>query len=177
MEIWKDIQGFEGLYQVSNFGNVKNRKGRILRPATRNDMRKQVILWKNGKAFTRKIHRLVAIAFLPNPNGYLQINHKDEDPTNNNVENLEWCDELYNHHYGTAIQRMADAMKGKFLSEKSILSKRICQYSLNGDYIKEWACANDVKRELKISNANISLCCTGRRKSAGGFIWKYKEEA
>lgn len=79
MEVWKDIDGFEGLYQVSNYGNVRNRK-KILSPATRKDGRKQVILNKNGMHYTRKVHRLVAIAFLSNPHNYKEINHKDENP-------------------------------------------------------------------------------------------------
>ena len=161
--------------RISKDGKVKNNKGRILRPATRTDGRKQVILYKNGKNTTAKIHRLVACAFIPNPCNFKEINHKDENPANNNVENLEWCNRFYNQHYGTAIQRMTESMKGKFVGAKSVLSKRIYQYSINGDFICEWESLHAIKRELNINIANISSCCSGTRKSAGGYVWKYKK--
>lgn len=177
MEIWKDIEGFEGLYQVSNYGNVKNRKGHIMRPATDKDKRQHLVLSKNGKQWTKKVHRLVALAFIPNPCNYKEVNHKDENPSNNNVKNLEWCNRTYNQHYGTAIQRMAESMKGKFVGAKSVLSKCIFQYSVDGNFMREWESIHAIKRELNINVANISSCCSGKRQSAGGYVWKYKKEA
>ena len=177
MEVWKDIEGFEGLYQVSDCGNVRNKNGHIMRPATRQDGRLHVILSKGGKKYTRKVHRLVAAAFIPNPNNYPQINHKDENPANNNAVNLEWCDELYNHHYGTAIERMAESMKGKFTGAKSVRSKPLFQYSLDGYLIAEWGSIYEAARVLGVHYSNICLCCTGKRKSAGGYIWTHEKRA
>ncbi len=178
MEIWKDIKGYEGLYQVSNFGNVRSVKRNIVLSAgTRCDGRKYVTLCKNGKCKTFKIHRLVAIAFIPNLNNYKEVNHKDENPSNNYVGNLEWCDRNYNQHYGTCIERMANSMKGKFTGSKSVLSKPLYQFDLNGEFIREWESIYEVKRKLGINPYNISSCCNNKRKSAGGFIWKRKKEA
>lgn len=118
MEIFKDIKGFEGLYQVSNYGNVKSlerviednngyyiKKEKILTPTINSSGYYHTILRKDGKSIGVYIHRLVAEAFIPNPNNYKQVNHKDEDKTNNKVDNLEWCTPKYNANYGTAIQR------------------------------------------------------------------------
>lgn len=174
MEIWKDVKGFEGLYQVSNYGNVKSKRT-ILKPSTRKDGRKQVVLSKNGKKSTFKIHRLVAIAFIENPLNLKEINHKDEDPANNNVNNLEWCDRMYNQHYGTAIERMSKSMIGKALGSKSVLSKKLYQFTLNGEFIKEWESLYDANRTLKISPYNICSCCSGKRISAGGYKWSHNK--
>ena len=118
-EIWKDIVGYEGLYKVSNKGNVYSvaridsigRKigGRTLKPTYHRDGYLQVNLCKNGKMKTRFRHRLVAEAFIPNQNDYLEINHKDENKTNNNVSNLEWCTSKYNANHGTRNERVAQA--------------------------------------------------------------------
>lgn len=114
-EIWNDIQGYEGLYQVSNFGRVKSlerkifngenyhiSKEKILSPGKDKDGYFQVQLYKEKTVKMRKIHRLVAEAFIPNPNNYPQVNHKDEDKQNNRIDNLEWCDGTYNQNYGTS---------------------------------------------------------------------------
>ena len=109
-EIWKDIKGFEGHYQVSNFGRVKSikfRKERILKPANNGCGYLYVNLSKNGKYNIYLIHRLVALIFISNPNNLPEINHRDEDKTNNKVENLEWCDRKYNMNYGTRTQRQS----------------------------------------------------------------------
>ena len=115
MEVWKDVIGYEGLYKVSNKGNVHSverkdsigRKigGRLLKPLPDKVGYLRVNLCKNSKVKTRFIHRLVAEAFIPNRNNYLEINHKDENKTNNYVENLEWCTRKYNANFGTAIKR------------------------------------------------------------------------
>ena len=116
-EVWKDVVEYEGLYEVSDKGNVRgvarkdtlgrNRKGRMLKPGYTSRGYLQVGLSKNGKSKTRTVHRLVAEAFIPNPNGLPQVNHRDEDKDNNNVENLEWCDSKYNINYGTRSERFA----------------------------------------------------------------------
>lgn len=116
-EVWKDVAGYEGLYQVSNRGNVysverKNLRGRKCGGRTLKTSRDKigylrVNLYKDGRRKNVTVHRLVANAFLPNPNNYPEINHRDEDKTNNCVENLEWCTRKYNVNYGTRIKRMS----------------------------------------------------------------------
>ncbi len=115
-EVWRDIQGFEGLYEVSNYGNVRSLKyGKIkyLKPSNNGRGYYQVILCKNGKAKQFTVHRLVANAFIENPNGYNEINHINEDKTNNKVENLEWCTHKYNKRFSSAKQVMGISKDGR----------------------------------------------------------------
>lgn len=166
-EIWKDIEGYEGMYQVSNLGRVKSikfRKEKILKPGRDTYGYLHISLSKNGERKQYLIHRLVAQAFIANPDNLSMINHKDENPSNNRVENLEWCTAKYNNNYGTKIQRIA----GK-------LSKPVLQFTKDGKLVKEWKSTMDVERNLGYSKGNISSCCTGRYKSAYRFIWKYKD--
>ena len=124
-EVWKDIEGYEGLYQVSNLGNVRSlkyaggNKVKLLKQYTDKKGYKRIGLYKNGKYKLYMVHRLVTIAFIPNPNNLPIINHKDEDKTNNNVNNLEWCTYEYNNTYGTARKRASESRKGKTLSEET----------------------------------------------------------
>ena len=120
-EVWKDITGYEGLYMISNKGNVYSVRrrdsrgikcgGRILKPRYSGNGYLQVDLRNNGKRKTKYIHRLVTEAFIPNPESLPQINHIDEVKDNNNVENLEWCDSMYNNNYGTKIERLSKKVK------------------------------------------------------------------
>lgn len=110
-EIWRQITGYEGLYEVSSFGRVRNvRSGRILRPGLHHSGYLNCVLSVKGNRNTFVIHRLVAEAFIPNPDCLPQVNHKDENKTNNNVDNLEWCTSKYNINYGTARDRAIDTM-------------------------------------------------------------------
>ena len=164
MEIWHDIEGYEGLYQVSNKGHVKSLKWgkeRILRPMINSSGYYHIGLYNDGVRKAFRLHRLVAEAFIPNPDNLPEINHRDENKKNNCVENLEWCDRGYNINYGTRNERV---------------SRKILQYSKSGDFIREWTGALEVERVLGINNSHIIQCCKGKRKSSGGFIWKYKEE-
>lgn len=170
-EIWKDIEGYEGLYQVSNMGRVKSLKNDIiLKPYILRGYEK-VLLYKNKKRKHFQIHRLVAMAFIPNPDNKPQVNHKDENKTNNCVDNLEWCTGHYNHNYGTINIRISQ----KQLNDKS-KSKIVMQYSLDGTFIKEWKSTMDVQRNLGFAHTHISECCRGEQAYAYGYLWKYKKE-
>ena len=132
-EIWKDIVGYEGLYQVSNLGNVKrlkSYKGRgkgyiveehLIQPSINSRGYQTVDLCKNGKTKTFSMHRLVAIAFLDNSDNLPEVNHKDEDKTNNCVDNLEWCDRVYNNNYGTRNKKCSDKWKLKRLQKELVI--------------------------------------------------------
>lgn len=174
-EIWKDVVGYEGLYQVSNTGRVRslartyttNRctfhiKGKVLKLSLRKEGYYKVNLNKNNKYKTMLVHRMVANAFLPNPRNLPQINHKDEDKANNHVSNLEWCDAKYNTNYGTCIERM-----------RSSKMKRVAQYDKNGNLIKIWESPTTAYRQANLSYAAISSACLGKQKTYKGYIWKY----
>ena len=163
-EIWKDKKDYEGHYQVSNFGRVKSIKfGKeiILKQSIRHGYY-YVCLSKNGIVKTYNVHRLVAEAFIPNPNDYKEVNHKDENPQNNIVSNLEWCDRLYNVRYGTGIERRSKTQ-----------SKPVLQYDLEGNFIKEWKSTHECCRN-GFNQSNVAACCRGKLKTYKGSIWKYK---
>lgn len=171
-EIWKDIEGFNGDYWVSNLGRVKSvRKNIILKKSITNRGYEKAALYKNKKGYKYfLIHRLVANAFIPNPDNLPQVNHKDENKTNNCVNNLEWCTQEYNINYGTGTRRC------QLANTNGKLSKPVLQYTLEGIFIKEWKSTMDVQRNLGFNHANISRCCRGKYAYAYGYIWKYKKE-
>ena len=165
-EVWCDIEGYEGMYQVSNKGRIKSivyGKEKIRKLVRDKKGYLTVCLFKNGENKGYKVHRLVCQTFLPNPNNLPEVNHRDEDKTNNSVQNLEWCNRKYNINYGTHMQRV---------SEK--LSKPVLQYSKDGEFVKEWKSAMYIQRNFGYNHSFISACCRGERNSAYGFIWKYK---
>ena len=170
-EIWKDIEGYEGLYQVSNVGRVKSlRNNIILKNSIKRNGYESVKLSANNISKEYYIHRLVANAFISNPNNYLEINHKDEDKANNCADNLEWCTREYNVNYGTGTRR------SQLSNTNGKCSKPVLQYTLEGIFIKEWKSTMDVQRNLGFDHANISRCCKNIRKTAHGYLWKYKKE-
>ena len=165
-EIWKDIEDYKGLYQISNKGNVKSLyKGseRILKLHDDGRGYYQIILCNDGVRKTFKLHRLVAQAFISNPHNLPEVNHKDENKKNNCVENLEWITHINNCNHGTRNKR---------------LSRKLLQYSKDGEFIREWQGSREVERELDINHSDIIQCCRGnpKYKSAGGFVWRYKEK-
>lgn len=167
-EIWKDIEGYEGIYQISNFGDVKSlnysrtKKEHTLKQQIDKYGYKRVLLYKNNKSKHYLIHRLVAQAFIPNPDNLPQINHKDENRQNNVFNNLEWCDCKYNNNYGNRNQKI----------QKS-LSKEIKQLDKNGKLIKIWENSIIASKHLNIHSGNIRSCCRHELKTAGGYIWEY----
>ena len=128
-----------------------------------------IVMYRDGESKTYTIHRLVALAFIPNPDNLPEVNHKDECKTNNNVSNLEWCSKSYNINYGTRNERCGE----KHLNRKD-LSKPVKQFKKDGVFIKEYPSMMEVERQTGYINSYISNCCKGRRKSAYGYIWKYK---
>lgn len=170
-EIWKDIEGYEGLYQVSNMGRVRSlRRNIILRQCITNGY-ERIILYTNNIPKGYSVHRLVANAFIPNPDNLPQVNHKDENKTNNCVDNLEWCTQKYNINYGTGIARRIQLFNTNGKCYKPVL-----QYTLEGIFIKEWKSIIDVQRNLGFCQSHISKCCRGKQAYAYGYIWKYKKE-
>lgn len=174
MREWKDVQGYEGLYQVSDDGVVrsmprKSASGRtlsgvILRQHTV-DRYNRVTLYKGGKRHTYMVHRLVARAFCPNPENKPQVNHIDGNRFNNRAENLEWCTQAENnkHAWNTGLQPHDAMVKA---TRKSVL-----QIADNGEVVKVWDSMSDAARSLGLQVSNISHCCSGRISKTGGFKW------
>lgn len=179
-ELWKDIEGFEGLYQVSTWARVKRlptidtinriRKEKIMKPSYDKDGYLFIGLTINGKQKHFRIHRLVAKAFIPNPDNLPLVNHKDEVKDNNYPYNLEWCTYKYNTNYGNCISKRTKTWIENFEYEK------VYQYDLNGNFIKEWASAKEASIELNISKNGIQSNCYNpvRNKTYKGFIWSYE---
>lgn len=178
-ETWRDIPNYEGIYQVSNLGqvrsldrivsmrspqNIRSIKGKFMKPFIEEGY-KRLCLTKNGKKRKLWVHRLVAMAFIPNPNNLPEINHIDENPANNHVDNLEWCDRLYNIHYGTRTERMA-------ISQGCSVE----QLTLQGDVINTFYSFHEAARAIGNSASASAICavCRGRFKSYYGFKWRYK---
>ena len=164
-EIWKPVVGYENLYEVSNFARVKSLKfgkERILKPGTNRYGYLHVNLYKNNKRKDFLVHRLVAEAFIPNPDNLPFVNHKDENPSNNFSTNLEWCTNEYNLNYGTAQQRKSHK-----------LSKPVCQYALDNEIIKNWPSLTECKNKGGFNIGHIYECCRGIRKTHKGFKWSY----
>lgn len=160
-ENWKPVKGYEGLYEVSDLGNVRSlnykKTGdvRLMHPAKNKDGYLHLGLRKDGEYRQYGVHRIVAEAFIPNPDNLPQVNHKDENPLNNNVSNLEWCTCMYNNNYGKH-------------------SKYVVQYTKDGVLLKVHKGISVASRETNVDFRNISDCCRGKQKSAGGYIWRYQ---
>lgn len=171
-EIWKDIAGYENLYMVSNLGRVKSltrwhgRTDIILKSHDFMGTYQRVVLADNNRNYTGKsVHRLVATAFLPNPDDFPDVNHKDENPANNTVDNLEWCTHKYNQNYGTRTQR---AILGE--------SVPVIQFSLEGNFIREWISATEAGRSFGGSDNGVRNCCNGNDRMAYGYMWRWRKD-
>lgn len=172
---WKDVNGYEGLYLVSSEGDILSlprtvktrnasgcitihRKAKRIKPRLRGRgdlMYQAVTLSKDGKSKTYSLHRIVALAFIPNPENYDEINHKDENPLNNRVDNLEWCTRQYNIDYSK--------------------SKRVAQY-LNGEKIAEYKSISYASELTGIKRTSINNALGGWSRTAGGYEWRYVEK-
>lgn len=170
-EIWKDIKNYEGLYQVSNFGRVRSVyhedsrghhvKGRMLTGVLSGQGYFRVNLYRDGNMEHKLNHRLVASAFIPNPNEYPQINHRDENKENNRADNLEWCSALYNNTYGTRTER----------AEKS-KERPIYVVSSSGHHYF-FESARKAAELLGLDRSAVSKCLRGKRKYHGGFSFMW----
>ena len=159
-KIWKDILNYEKIYKISNFGEIYSIKNNmILKPVLKNGY-SYVSLNKNGKCKTFRVHKLVAMAFIPNPNDLPCINHKDENKLNNRVDNLEWCTYKYNNNYGKKREE-------------------IYQMNINGEILRKWKNVKEASKTLKISESGIRKCINYDGKTSGGYKWKrvkFKED-
>ena len=174
-EIWKDIVGYEGLYQISNLGRVKslnyNRTGKenILSPGLNNSGYYHVALCKNGKSKFSLIHRLVALSFIPNLDNKECVDHINGNRLDNRVENLRWCTNKENCNFPLAKKN-----KSQSLINHPNKSKAILQIDkVTGEVINEFPSIMEVERQLGIGRSNTSNCCNGKLKTAGGYIWRY----
>lgn len=189
-EVWKDIEGYEGLYKISSYGHVyslprKGCKGGFVVPSLGSSGYLQTHLCKNSIVKTIMIHRLVAKHFLANENNYPEVNHKDECKTNNCVWNLEYCTRVYNQNYGTAIDRGVKSHNYEESAKKAALhhnykevgrkqAKPVLQFSSDGELVRRWESIREICRERNYSTGNISNACNGKLKNAYGFVWKFE---
>lgn len=178
-EIWKTIPGYEGFYEASTRGRVRS-LDRIVNNLNKTDYRKQkiikphlvgggyleLLLSKDGTKQHKLVHRLIAETFLPNPNMLPQVNHKDENKTNNCVENLEWCTAKYNMNYGTIKEQLGKNKR-----------KPVFQLSKNGDIINTFNSLTEAAKLTGVCCRNICSVCFGKRVTAGGYKWKYKTQS
>lgn len=162
-ETWKDIKGYEGLYQVSNFGMVKSlnyngtKEEKLLKNKVESSGYIRLCLMKNGKRKSVLLHRLVAEAFLENPENKKEVNHKDGNKENNNVDNLEWVTPSENILHRFRVLKQQNKTKSVICIEMNKKYKSIIEAS----------------RETKVARQNIGKCCRGEIKTAGGYSWRY----
>ena len=187
-EIWKDIKGFEGRYQVSNLGRVRSLdhvtimrrkgykdcsvlyRGNMLKPSLHLGYYR-ISMTKNGHKRPYLVHRLVAEAFIPNPNNLPMINHKDEVRSNNVVDNLEWCDALYNNNYGTRNERLFESVCRPRM-------RAVLQYDKEGNLIQRFESISEASRLTGIDVQRIHSACHNRERRHGtnGYIFKFSDE-
>lgn len=209
LEIWRPIDGYTGLYEVSSLGKIRsllrkkdNNHGRLLSPSPNTDGYLTVVLTKDSQRKSFKVHRLVAQAFIPNPNSYPQVNHKDENKSNNQVTNLEWCTAKYNNNYGGRISRASKNIQkasfgrklseetkdkirkahlGKKLSKSSIrkrttkVIKPVVQLTSNNSFVKKYDRVTSVS-DYGFDYTDVLRCCRGTRKTHKGFHWMYLKD-
>jgi len=185
MELWKDVKGFEGIYQVSNKGRLKSFKaskdGRILSNKNHKGGYLSVVLVCKSRMKSTRMHRLVAEAFLPNPENKPEVNHKDGNKQNNRVENLEWVTRKENHRH--ALKHSPNMLRGMRKYNRFIRPKTIQQFSLDGKLLREFPNAMEAGRITGVCHRNILQVANkdeykpGKtRKQAGGFVWRFRKD-
>ena len=184
-ETWRSVVGYMDLYEVSNLGRVRSldrtytlkdgrpqsAKGRIMSQTTTKCGYWSVRLRKPESRYTFRVHRLVAQAFLENPDGLPYINHKDENKKNNRVDNLEWCTPKYNINYGSTREKLSASHK-----QNPIYSKPVEQYTMDGQFIRSYPSAKEAAKQTGLYAQNIGACCRGIYAHSGGFHWRYITE-
>lgn len=187
VEEWKDVVGFEGLYEVSNFGRVRSKNtSKFLIGGLDRKGYQRVTLRKNGKTYTHLVHRLVAIAFIPNQEGKSFIDHINTIANDNRVENLRWCTYVENNNNPITRAKNSAAkternhpLYGKYHRTSTIEKMRnskknvsIVQFDRKMNLIRKWKSISEAERECGIPHGNIIRCCNGERHTAGSFIWR-----
>lgn len=192
-EIWKDVIGYEELYEVSNLGKLRhkdvlvddiknNRKMHIKQKYMKPCLGKRgyyvYVVSKNNKKKHLPIHRLIAIHFIPNPNDYPVINHINGNKLDNRIENLEWC--TYSHNNSEAFRiglRKTDYENSGFKKYNDSIKKKINQYDMNMIFIKSWNSIQEASETLNICSSHICRCCKGKIKSIKGYKWRYADDS
>ncbi len=170
-EEWRDIEGLEDWYEISNLGRVKSIDHRkILKTNVNNKGYETITFTFQNKTIHKLIHRLVAQAFIPNPKKLPQVNHIDGNKLNNNVKNLEWCtgSENMKHAFRTGLRKNAKGIE-------SVLAKEVEQYDSEGNFLKRYGSIREASRKIDITNQAIVRCLKGKSKTSGGYVWKYAE--
>lgn len=177
-EIWKDVKGYEGLYQVSNLGRVKRLdKNRIIKGGAYPNGYLFVVLCKNNNPKGHMVHRLVAQAFIPNLDNKPEIDHINTIKSDNRVSNLKWATRKENTLNPLTVKHRIEAhswMKDR-KGKNHIQSKEIIQLNLNGEVVREWESIGEAERHTGFNHANIVTCLKGKQKTSYGYLWKYKE--
>ena len=187
IEIWTPIKGFER-FEISNLGKIKNTNWHntgkaVITEGSNCNHYKQIEVWKNGIKKNLKIHRLVGEYYLPNPLNLPEINHRIEGPEGKKINKvifnedmtinyekttIEWCDRNYNNNYGTRNKRSAEAQRNHVKKSKSVL-----QFTLDGEFVKEWPSTNECGRNGFDQSAVVKCCC-GKKPQYKGYLWRYK---
>lgn len=177
MEQWRDIRDFEDCYQISDLGRIKSKeryvrvcnggyrlvKSKIIKPCRCTNGYYEASLSKNGKRTVRLLHRVVAEAFIDNPKNLPEVNHKDEDISNNCVTNLEWCTSKYNANYGKRNEKMM----------KNRETVAVLQYTNDGKFIKKWDSIAEAQKYTGADTSAIIRVCKGKQKTSMGYLWQY----
>ena len=172
-EIWKDIKGYEGLYQISNLGNVKKLINNKYMAISKDLGYETVKLTnKNGNRRHLFLHRIIADVFIPNPNNYKIVNHIDCNKFNNNIKNLEWCTQKENVKHAWK-NNLCERTKKACAKNGKNNSKKIIQLDKNKNIVKVWESTMEIERTLKIKHNNISFCCKNKERTAKGYYWEY----
>lgn len=188
-EIWKDIKGYENIYQVSNLGRIKTLdkyvnclygqkrliKEKIIKTFKNNNGYFITSLYVNSKSKKFLVHRLVAEAFIPNPDNKPQINHIDGNKENNCVDNLEWVTQSENELHASKFGLTKRQKEVVAENNKKLKSKRVFQYNLNGTFIKEYESVSSAAKQNNFATGAIANCCRKERTKAYGYIWEYRE--
>lgn len=159
--VWKDVSDYEDFYEVSNYGVIRNKQtGKELKPRLKKNGYLTVDLGYRGVK-TTSVHRIVATAFIENPNKYPCVNHKNENKLDNRSDNLEWCSQKYNANFGYG---------------STARNSPVLQFDTNGNFIRLWTSIKEAAEKLGIKYQGISRVCRGERKTSGGYMWEYTED-